>query len=534
MAEQSEGSVTALEEINQVYACAAECEIWDQPVEHPTVRAFVFAATSFLRGLGEAADSELWRSSAALLRRSRRFVCTLPIPFNHPQLNLKTAAIQIESEVVRLEGIADPGHIERMRAVVPSLLRLAADGGDPLGDCTREFLTLEDPREGIVVLSDRRFTNATIEAMALNGVEVKIGTHADLLGNAIYSSVVVVGSPTWIHAGLLNSPRTENLALVHYGLFREEPEVAPLLFGPASSTCVTRPIRKSSPFRCEAPEAPEAPEEGCQQREPDAISLLAAEECSPSEEIRVSFPRYSSAGGRNNVTDQVEARAAVLADGSHVFLPTDFEARILSLRSGEFPDVQLVQVAASSVGRGEYLALRNRPHHEDLVDRADAILGSDAASLRTTQAEWKRQLWERTEQHPRGIRGVADELRRRGAVTANVGYWVSDWCIKPRSKADFAVVLRYVAAGTDVEIVWEQLRRVDSAHRSAGQRYADDLQRALTADEMKRLVAAGWCAVRPTGADSETLVARIDYLLPGSLQVPLNALCRLRTTEDFQ
>ncbi|MFG2794600.1 hypothetical protein [Streptomyces sp. NPDC048419] len=531
MAEQRGEPLTTLEEIDQVYACAAECEIWDQPVEHPIARAFVFAATSFLRGLGEAADSELWRYSAALLRRCRRFVCTVPLPFDHPLLKLGDAAHQLESEISRLQGVVDPGHVERMRAVVPSLQRLAADGADPLGDCTREFLTLEDPRDGLVVLNDRRFTDAVVEAMALKGVEVTIGTHADLLGHAIYTSVVVVGSPTWIHQGLLNAPRTKNLALVHYGFFREDPEVAPLLFGPVSSTHVTRLIKKSKPFRCEALEMPGG---SWQQGEPDAAGLLSAEECSPSEEIRASFPRYASAGGRSGAADQVEARAAVLADGSHVLLPTDFEARVFSLRAGELPDVQVEQVLASSVGRGDYLALRHSSHHQDLVDRADAILGPDAPSLRTTQAEWKARLWERTEQHPRGIRGVADELRSRGAATANVGYWISDWCIRPRSKADFAVVLRYLAAGADVDSIWERLRRIDSAHRSAGQRYADDLQQALTPDRVGRLVKAGWCVARPTGTDSETLVARIDYVLSGTLQVPLNALCRLRTTEDFR
>ncbi|WP_035851057.1 hypothetical protein [Kitasatospora azatica] len=521
--------MTTLEEIDQVYACAAECEIWDQPVEHPTARAFVFAATGFLRALGEAEDTELWRSSAALLRRCRRLVCTVPLPFDEPLLQFEDAARQLAAAAAGFDGIADPGHVERLRTATLSLERLAADGGDPLGDCVRDFLTLEDPRDGIVVLSDRRFTDAVAEAMALNGVQTRIGTYADLVGHDIYASAVVVGPPAWIRPGLLNAPRIGNLALVHYGFFRESPEVAPLLFGPAVSTHVTRPIKKSKPFRYGAPEtsalSPQPPE-------PEGVGLLSAEECSPSEEIQASFPRYPAEGSYRGVPDQVEAHAAVLADGSHVLLPTDADARILALRAEDLPDVHVEQVSASSVGRGDYLALRNRSHHQDLMDRADAILGLDAASLRATQAEWKKRLWERTERHPRGIRGVAGELRSLGAVTANVGYWVSGWCIRPRSKDDFAVVLRYLALGADVDGAWERLRRIDSAHRSAGQRYAHDLQRALTPDSVERLVAAGWCTVSPTGPDSETLIARIDDILPDTLQVPLHALCRLSATED--
>ncbi|MEU6485966.1 hypothetical protein [Streptomyces sp. NPDC046887] len=522
--------MTMLKQINQVYACAAKCEIWDQTVEHPTVRAFAFAATRFLRGLGEAADSELWRSSAALLRRYRRLVCTVPLPFSHPLLQLEAAVLQLDEAVLRLEKIADPEHVDRLRDAKPILAILAADGGDPLGQCAREFLTLDDPRNGFVVLSDRRFTQAVAEAMALNGAEVKVGTSADLLGHDIYASAVVVGSPTWMNPGLLNAPRTENLALVHYGFFREDPEVTPLLFGPADSTGVTRPIKKSKLFRCEPSEAPGA---GWQSAEPDEADLLAAGECSSVEEIRAAFPQYLSAG-HSGAPDQVEARVGVLADGSHVLLPTGLDARVLSLDVGEFPDVQVEQVMASSVGRGDYLVLRNRPHQQDLIDRADSILGPEAASLRVTQAEWKGQLLERTEQHPRGIRGVADELRSRGAATVNVSYWVSDWCIRPRHKEDFAVVLRYLGAGANVDRIWERLRRIDSAHRSAGQRHADYLQWAMTPDSVQQLVAAGWCTVRPKGSDSETLVARLDEMLPDTLLVPVNALCRLRTTEDTQ
>ena len=97
--------------------------------------------------------------------------------------------------------------------------------------------------------------------------------------------------------------------------------------------------------------------------------------------------------------------------------------------------------------------------------------------------------------HPR--RRTPVNSASMGAVTANVSYWISGWCIRPRNKEDFAVVLRYLGDGADVDRVWERLRRIDSAHRSAGQRYADDLQQALTPHSVERLVAIGWCIVRP-------------------------------------
>lgn len=521
----------ALHEISQIYACASECEIWDQPVDHAVARGFVLASTRFLRGLGEAQDSELWRQTAALLRRCRRLVCTVPLPFGHPVMRFEEDARVLAGTAARLDGIADPGHIERLLAATGGLQRLIDDGADPLGDCARDFLSLDDPRDGIVILPDRVFTDEVAIAMADNGVTTHVGTHTDIVGQRIYNSAVVVGPPTWIRAGLLNAPRIRNLALVHYDVFRENLEVQALLSGPAISTQVIRPIKKSEPFRCGAPEEPHQVPAGLR-LEPDADDLLSTEECAPAEEIKAAFPWYPRSGERRDVRDHVEAHAAVLADGSHVLLPTDSDARILKLCTDDPSGIRVGQISASSAGPGDYLALRNRSYHQDLLDRANAILGPEAGSLRAAQADWKEKLWLRTEEHPRGLRGVADELRSRGAATANVSYWVSSWCIRPRSKDDLAVVLRYLAVGTDINTLWEQLRRINSAHHSAGKRYAGDLQRALTAESLEQLFSVGWCTVRPAGADSPTLIARIDDILQDTLQIPLHALCRLRTTED--
>ncbi|GAA3609194.1 hypothetical protein GCM10022419_112710 [Nonomuraea rosea] len=250
-----------------------------------------------------------------------------------------------------------------------------------------------------------------------------------------------------------------------------------------------------------------------------------------SGEIQAAFPSSIVSGNRRNFRDQIQARAALLADGSYVLLPTDADARILALRFDELPAVRVEQTSASAIGHGDYLALRNRPHHEDLMGRADALLGADAESLRTTQSAWKELLWERTKAHPRGIRGISDVIRQRGASTANVGYWISDWCIRPRSKTDFAIVLRFLDFATDLDTTWKRLGRIDSAHRRAGQRYVDDIQRAATPDRMNRLMDIGWCAVTPAGVDSETLLVRVEHILPELLFVPVSALCRLRATE---
>ena len=516
--------MTTFDETDQVYACSLGCEIWDQPVEHPRARAYVTAATRLLHGLGELEASDLWRPCARLLRQTRRLICNVPLPFDHPHLQFSSKAAQLDTHAVRLAAAADADRVDHLGQTAQLLARLAECGDDPLGDCVRDFLTLDDVREGIVIVSDRRFTDAVAEAMARRDVAVQVGTEADLAGGGVHGSAAVVAPPRWLKPALLNAPRARNVALVHYRFFREEPTVIPLLYGPVMSTNVIRPVQKSAVFFSGAAQ------KNADKAAAEPVDLLTAEECSLGEEIRAAFPSFPSQGGR--VRDEVQARAALLADGSHVLLPVDSDARILTVQARALPQVRIEQVSASSVDCGDYLVLRSKPHHQDLVERADVLLGSEADSLRATQRLWKDLLWERTGAHLRGIRGVADDLRRAGAQTANVAYWISDWCIRPRSRSDFAVVLRYLGI-TGINETWERLRRIDSAHRSAGQRYAEDILRAATPKLVDCLLAAGWCAVTPAGAGSETVViARVEHLLPEALLVPLNALCRLRITED--
>ncbi|WP_042379436.1 hypothetical protein [Streptacidiphilus melanogenes] len=519
--------MTAIDGIDQVYACSLECEIWDQPVEHSGARAYVTVATRLLRGLGETGASDLWRPSVLVLRRTRRLLCNVPLSFDDPHLQLSGAAAQLAAEAVRLAPVADADSVDGLHRAAQLLAWLASSDDDPLGDCVRDFLTLDDVRAGIVVVPDRRFLEAVSQAMAHRGVAVQAGTEADLAGGGVHGSAAVVGPPRWLKPGLLNAPRARNLALVHYDFFREEPAVEPMLYGPAVSTGVVRPVQRSATFYSGAGQ------EHLDEAGAEPADRLTADECSLGEEIRAVFPASRSESGHANARDQVRARAALLADGSHVLLPVDADARILTLRTQLLPEVRLEQVPASSVGCGDYLVLRSKPHHQDLTERADVLLGADANSLRATQNMWKDKLWERTEAHPRGIRGVADDLRRAGADTANVSYWISGWCIRPRSKSDFAVVLRYLRIFADLDETWEHLRRIDSAHRSAGQRYAEDILRAATPERTNRLLAAGWCAVTPGGVDRETVViTRVEHLLPETLVVPLNVLCRLRATED--
>ncbi|MGW4795292.1 hypothetical protein ACWEPC_23055 [Nonomuraea sp. NPDC004297] len=215
-----------------------------------------------------------------------------------------------------------------------------------------------------------------------------------------------------------------------------------------------------------------------------------------------------------------------------MLLPITAEHAVVVVHPEFLPNVSAEQVPAREVRQGDYIALRRQNHHQDLIRRADALLGAEAPVLRVTQRLWKDLLWQRVAAHEQGLQGVAEELRKAGASTANVGYWISSWCIRPRSKHDFTVVMHYLGRAAEASKMWQQLSRIDSAHHSAGQRYLKDLQRAFTSQHAERLAVAGWSAITLAGGDGATIVARIEQILPGHCQVPLSTICQLRTSQD--
>lgn len=266
---------------SQVYASAQHCEIWDETVTYEPVREAVLAITRLLRSLEESAASDLWRGPSQLMRRTRRFMTSVPLPLSSEDLGLGEAGQQLAAWADRMREILDKDRSEELASVARVLNWLGQDQSDPLGDCGREFVTLDEPGTQLLVLPDRRFSLAVTTAMTRKGVSVHVGTYADLQTTRTFSSAAVIGAPMWVPPSVLNAPRVRNLALIHYKLFRQEAEVAPLfgeVFGPVTvSTDVYREVHQSRPFKVgSAPGWQPLPS----QTSDPVVELLSDTECS--------------------------------------------------------------------------------------------------------------------------------------------------------------------------------------------------------------------------------------------------------------
>ncbi|MFH8698601.1 hypothetical protein [Streptomyces chartreusis] len=513
----------SLWEADTVYQ-RADCVIEDQPVHHSRVHSFMRTASQFLRTVGELESSDLWRQACADIRRVRWLLGTVPLPLNSGQLRFLETARGLAGTGARLQQAADADLVRQLSAVAQALTRLGDDSTNPLAAGVMAFLSSGRRGSSLVAVTNRIYQDAVVHAFGEMHYPVEIGLVSDLLGAEVFDSAVVVGPVGWLPPGVLNAPRAARLGLVHYDFYREPLDIQPLFDGgPVLRGAMPTRIRRRE-TRVVGP-----PSDLADATTPEtAESLLTDLDVASLAQDAVAGLPDGASGGHEGV----EARVALLADGSHVLLPVESSVHKILLVEPDPDDEPSVEaVDGASISVGDYVVLRGSSYYQSLVERADVALGDDASMLRALQQGWKAQLGDRIAHHADGRRGVAKDLVARGAVTTNLDYWTSPWCIRTRSKDDFAVVMRYLGRGREAQDVWGALGRIDHAHRSAGRSYAEAVQRAVSGNLWQHLWEERWCEVPLDDTDSGARAALVDAVLPAQLCVPPHYLCRLRNSE---
>jgi hypothetical protein len=513
-------------DVDGVYR-SANAEVAEQPVRHVGVSTFMHAASQFLRAVGEAEGSDLWRQPCADIRRARWLLGTMPMPLDSGRLGLRRTADELADRASLFGRAVDRSLLGQLEAAADTLRKLGREGENPLVSGVLKYLESSGKGRVLVVIASRACQDDVVDVFTALRCPVEVGTVRDLAGTGVYDSAVIVGPVGWLPPGVLNAPRASRIGLVHYDFYREPQEIWPLfeegpvLRGRMPTRISRRPtlVLGGAPGRG-VPEVQQAPVlTGF-----DVLSLAGdAVAGLPADILREAAP---------GTHERVPAQAAQLADGSFVLLPLEGGVhKVLLVEEDDEGKPTVEAVDAATVTVGDAVVLRGGSYYQSLVERADAALGGDAFMLRAIQSAWKAQLRDRIARHRDGKQGVEADLRGQGATTVNLGYWTGPWCIRTRLKADFAVVMRYLGRSNETDHAWEALDRIDRAHRSAGRSYADAVQRAVSGDTWKTLQLEQWCDIALDDTEAGARVALIDALLPGQLTVPAHYVCRLRSSE---
>lgn len=233
-------------DVDGVYR-SADAEVSEQPVRHAGVSTFMHTASLFLRAVGDAEGSDLWRQPCADIRRARWLLGTVPLPLDSGTLGLRKTAGALADRIRVLGPVADRSLLGQLNAVADALRKLGGERDTPLARGVVKYLASSGTSRALVVVTNRVYQNDVVDAFTALRCPVEVGTVRDLAGTGVYDAAVVVGPVGWLPPGVLNAPRAARIGLVHYDFYREPQEVWPLfeegpvLRGPMPSRISRRP-----------------------------------------------------------------------------------------------------------------------------------------------------------------------------------------------------------------------------------------------------------------------------------------------------
>jgi hypothetical protein len=188
------------------------------------------------------------------------------------------------------------------------------------------------------------------------------------------------------------------------------------------------------------------------------------------------------------------------------------------------------------------LLLRTSGGGDFIAPLADRILGDRAQQRRTQQAVWKAQLAAaaqtqfgmlgRRELAARVV-GVLREHNLSEVRAANVHYWMSPKCIRPRKEGDFAAILSYAGMADKKQELWEAMGEIDRAHKSAGQAIRRMLLQKIATTSLEPLERDGEMVFVLGEQDGGTLTAfQITFISEDEFEVPAERIGVLMDLEE--
>jgi len=154
----------------------------------------------------------------------------------------------------------------------------------------------------------------------------------------------------------------------------------------------------------------------------------------------------------------------------------------------------------AALEQGLCLLLRTAGGGDFIAPLADRILGALAAKRRSQQAEWKDYLIRAamTRYGSVGRRELSSLLSAdlhaqalSQARAANVYYWMSSKCIRPRRIEDFSAAMKFAGLEERTQELWSAMGEIDRAHRQAGHHIRRMLMQKISETSLEPLERDG-------------------------------------------
>lgn len=517
-----------------VYETVSKCEITRHWVDHAGLADVSQSLRTLVQSLGAEAEDDFWQQVLGPIRRLAFAFCSTPLPFDRATAAACIEWDKLSLQVRRCQQLYPDSHAA-IASVVQKLQSLGAETASPF---TTLLESLHSESGGIsVVLRNPRMNQAAAAHFAANtGLRnVKIVSARQLREAHLCNALVSIGPCGWFPDYVFSAPRAAHIHVVSYRWIRDPWKPGPVfLNGDGSAVDKSRKHYLGALPQLKRQASP--PSQGAADLQP--------------QDILPPLPPFGKAGSRigvwhmsaNTGEETLPARLCQLSGGRAVFVSADEGASSLVIDSSETGDSVVKRVPTNELEPELFLLLRTSGGGDFIAPLADRILGSQAAERRSQQAGWKDQLVAVAQQHF-GVLGhgelaarVAGSLRSQGlsvARPANVHYWMSSKCIRPRKEADFAAILAFVGLSSRMQELWEAMREIDRAHRLAGHAIRRMLLQKIATSSLEPLERDGEMTFALGEQDGGTLSAfQITDISEEEFEIPADRIGVLLDSEE--
>jgi hypothetical protein len=186
--------------------------------------------------------------------------------------------------------------------------------------------------------------------------------------------------------------------------------------------------------------------------------------------------------------DEVAARRLLLSGGYGMWLDDDGEW-IRAVDPTQRGGGRVINIDVQAVRPGIYLLLRDgETERAALYEAALQLMGTQAAAVVASQAQWKGALQTRLNQFGRAA--VTRELAAKGVKTLDrVSAWAEPMLARPRSNQDFEKLLQWLEVS--VHPTYELATALRRKRAQASAKVGDQLEEAVAAADMSLLERYG-------------------------------------------
>lgn len=441
----------------ELYSDASKCEIIRHTVDHPLLAEISRSLRSMVRSLAEEGEEPYWKQTLGPLRRLAFACCSTPLPFS-------TAAdvLQIDWETLRRQEQycrqLFPDFHEGLSSLIGQMLTLSGEHRSPY---VGQLEQLSRDSGGLsLILRDIRMNAAVDKYLSSSPAlkNIRVVSVQQLRGARLCDALVTIGPCSWFPEFVFSAPRAGAIHVLSYRWIRDGWKPGPVFLKSSNSASGTN----TSGLVGTLPRMGGAP---------DAAEILARDLLPPV----TNFIRQKIPSGAGDET--VSARLCYLSGNRAVFIAADEGATSLVIDTSESATAVVRRVRVDDLYSGLFILLRTSGGGDYIAPLADRILGTSASKRRAEQAEWKERLVAVAKRQTSfaSRRELASTVCKRlhalntsYARPANVLYWMSAKCIRPRKSEDFQAILGFAGIGDRYKELWAAMGEIDRAHRRAG------------------------------------------------------------------